>query len=126
MSAEEKLQAREQDLMKKTSELSAREYLMKEGNLFGTDLESALEFVVTTNTDETLAKSQKYVQTLQKIVETATDSKVKELIKGQPKPQTKGTHGKAFKDMSFDERVQLKNADPSRYYAEMDKLKTRI
>jgi len=126
MSAEEKLQAREKEIMKKSSELSAREYLMKNGNLFGDNLESALDFVVTTDKNETLARSEKYVQTLQKMVEVATDVKVKELLKAQPKPQRSGKTNKAFKDMSFDERLKLKQTDPSRYNTEMQKTKARI
>lgn len=127
MSAEEKLRAKEESIMRKTSELSAREYLMKNGNLFGDDLEDALDFVVTTDVDATLEKSQKYVSTLQKMINSATEKKVQDLIKNQPKPREKTeTRVKAFKDMTYNERVQLKQTDPSRFQTEMNKLKSRI
>jgi len=125
MSAEEKLRIQEEEIMKKTSELSAREYLMKEGNLFGEDLEDGLAFVVSTDKDATLAKSEKYVETLNKMITKATQREVTRLTK-QPKPKTKSTQPKAFKDMSFDERVKLKEADPARYKAEMAKVQSKI
>lgn len=126
LTAEQKLQIEMEKVSRKTNELTAREYLMKNGNLSGDDLDTALTFVVSTDEAETLSKVESYVTSLQKIINSATEKKVQEIMKSQPKPKTQKTVTKAFKDMNYNERLELKQADPSRYKAEMDKIKTRI
>lgn len=126
LTAEQKLQIEMEKVSRKANELTAREYLMKNGNLSGDDLDTALTFVVSTDEAETLSKVESYVTSLQKIINSATEKKVQEIMKSQPKPKTQKTVTKAFKDMNYNERLELKQADPSRYKAEMDKIKTRI
>lgn len=125
LSAEDKLRIKEEAIMRKASELSAKAYLMQEANLFGEELDDALELIVSTDEEKTLAKAEKYVKTLKKMVTNATELEVAKLVK-QPKPKTQSTQPKAFKDMSFDERVKLKQTDPARYKAEMAKVQSKI
>ena len=98
---------------------------MQEANLFGEQLDDVLELIVSTDEEATLNKAEKYVNTLKKIVTIATESEVAKLVK-QPKPKTQSTQPKSFKDMSFDERVKLKQTDQARYKAEMAKVQSKI
>ena len=126
MTVEQKLQAREHDLAIKSSGLVAREYLMTNGGLTGEDLDEALSFVVSDNEEKTLANSESYVTSLKRMIDKATDIKVKEIMQSQPKPKTGKTVNKAFKDMNYNERLAFKQSDPTRFKEEQAKLEVNI
>jgi len=125
LTVEQKLELRTAELDKRDNELTARKILMN-GGLAGEDLEDALLFVVNNDATKTLELSEKYINSMNRRVDTATELKVASLIKKQPKPKQTHTTAKAFKDMTYSERVEVKQTDPSRFKEEQSKLASKI
>lgn len=125
MSAEEKIQEMANSIAKRENRLDAKERLQDAG-LKGDELTDILELVVSEDRESTMAKTDRFVRLFKSSLDSALEAKTKELVKGTPKPKSNSAPAKSFKDMSFDERAQLKKSDPARYEAEMKKSRTRI
>lgn len=125
MTAEEKMQETMKEVAKRENQLDAREMLQENG-IKGDELKEVLDLVVSEDRDNTIGKTERFIKLFKNSVATATEEKTRELIKSTPKPKTNTSSTKSFKDMSFDERAELKKSDPSRYKAELDKTRRRI
>lgn len=125
MTLDEKLVTREKAIALRENRLEAREKLVEAG-LVGDELTDVLELLVTDDLNDTMSRAEIFVTTFNEAVAKATEAKTRELVKGIPKPKVSQTSAKPFKDLSFKERAELKERDPSRYNAEMEKLSKKI
>jgi hypothetical protein len=103
----------------------AREKLVESG-ITGEELSEILELVVTDDQEATLAKVEKFAEVVKKAVEKEQERNTRKALQNTPKPKNQNTETKDFKDMGFEERMRLKEADPAKYKAEMEKLRTKI
>lgn len=125
LTAEQKVERRMQEALAIENKALARERLVENG-IVGEDLQEILELVVTTDSETTMAKVDKFVSLVKKAVNTESEKLTRTALRQSPKPQTTPTETKAFKDMTFDERQKLKATDYSRFKAEMEKLRVKI
>lgn len=125
MTLDEKVTERERAVALRENSLEAREKLLEAG-LVGEDLTEVLTLIVDENLDSTLNRAQIFVEKFNDAVTRATEAKTKELVQSIPKPKVTGTQAKAFKDMNFEERANLKKQDPARYEAERAKRSSKI
>lgn len=125
LTAEEKVARTLAEVARRENALDAREKLQKAG-IIGEQLHTILDLVVSDDKVATLEKTDSFISTFTAMVDSATEAKTRELIKGTPKPKSSTTVTKAFKDMGFDERQALKEADPAKFKAEVAKLSRKI
>lgn len=125
LTAEQKLERRNKELDLKANRVDAREKLVQ-GGLVGEDLNEALELVVTEDSEATIAKVNKFLELVNRAVSSETEKLNRESLRKTPKPNASPPVTKEFKDMGFEERIQLSEKDPSRYKAEMEKLRSKI
>ncbi len=125
LTAEQKVERRMQEALAIENRALAREKLVENG-IVGEDLQEILELVVTTDSETTMAKVDKFVNLVKKAVNAESEKLTRAALRQSPKPQTTPTETKAFKDMTFDERQKLKATDYARFKAEMEKLRVKI
>ena len=125
LTAEQKLERRSKELDLKSNKVDAREKLVA-GGLVGEDLNEALEIVVSDDPVTTQARVDKFLNVIKKAVTSESERSKRESLRNTPKPNTGVTVTKEFKDMNFEERIKLRDIDPTKYKLEMDKLRTKI
>jgi len=121
MTAEEKASKILKEAILRENKLDAREKLVKAGIMGDDHLPKLLDLVVTEDKTATLERTDVIVNLYTALVESGIEAKTREQLKNQPKPKTPDTVTKEFKDMSYNERLALKEKDPARYKAEMAK-----
>ncbi len=126
LSAEERLSQRAKDIALKESRVEARELLVKNGIVNKDEIEGVLSLIVSDNLGDTLTRANTFVTLFNATVASETERKTKGILKDTPKPQNSPTSTKSFKDMGFDERMQLKSKDPAKFEAEMAKVRSTI
>ena len=125
LTAEQKVERRLKEALTIESRALARERLVDNG-ITGEELSEILELVVTDDKDATLARVDKFAGVVKKALEKEQERNTRKALQNTPKPKTQTTETKDFKDMGFEERMKLKEADPAKYKAEMEKLRTKI
>jgi predicted lipase len=125
LTAEQKVERRLKEALTIESRALAREKLVDNG-ITGEELSEILELVVTDDKDATLARVDKFAGVVKKALEKEQERNTRKALQNTPKPKTQTTETKDFKDMGFEERMKLKEADPAKYKAEMEKLRTKI
>ena len=125
LTAEQKVERRMKEALTIENRALAREKLVENG-ITGEELSEILELVVTDDKDATLAKVEKFAGVVKKAVEKEQERNTRKALQQTPKPKSQNTATKEFKDMGFEERMNLKEADPAKYKAEMEKLRTKI
>lgn len=125
LTAEQKVERRMKEAQTIENRAIAREKLVESG-ITGEELSEILELVVTDDQEATLAKVEKFAGVVKKAVEKEQERNTRKALQQTPKPKSQNTETKDFKDMGFEERMRLKEADPAKYKAEMEKLRTKI
>lgn len=125
LTAEQKVERRMKEALTIENRAIAREKLVESG-ITGEELSEILELVVTDDQEATLAKVEKFAGVVKKAVEKEQERNTRKALQQTPKPKSQNTETKDFKDMGFEERMRLKEADPAKYNAEMEKLRTKI
>lgn len=125
LTAEQKVERRLREAQTIENRAIAREKLVESG-ITGEELSEILELVVTDDQEATLAKVEKFAGVVKKAVEKEQERNTRKALQQTPKPKSQNTETKDFKDMGFEERMRLKEADPAKYKAEMEKLRTKI
>lgn len=125
LTAEQKVERRLREAQTIENRAIAREKLVESG-ITGEELSEILELVVTDDQEATLAKVEKFAGVVKKAVEKEQERNTRKALQQTPKPKSQNTETKEFKDMGFEERMRLKEADPAKYKAEMEKLRTKI
>jgi hypothetical protein len=125
LTAEQKVERRMKEALTIENRALAREKLVDSG-ITGEELSEILELVVTDDKDATLARVDKFAGVVKKALEKEQERNTRKALQNTPKPKTQTTETKDFKDMGFEERMKLKEADPAKYKAEMEKLRTKI
>ena len=125
LTAEQKVERRMKEAQTIENRAIAREKLVESG-ITGEELSEILELVVTDDQEATLAKVEKFAGVVKKAVEKEQERNTRKALQQTPKPKSQNTETKEFKDMGFEERMRLKEADPAKYKAEMEKLRTKI
>ncbi len=125
LTAEQKVERRMKEALTIENRALAREKLVDSG-ITGEELSEILELVVTDDKDATLARVDKFAGVVKRTLEKEQERNTRKALQNTPKPRTQTTETKDFKDMGFEERMKLKEADPAKYKAEMEKLRTKI
>lgn len=125
LSAEERVEKTLKEISLRENRLDAREKLVTAG-LVGDALSEMLEILVTADREGTIARVDKFLEVYNTSVASTVDTKLRENVKNTPKPRPSSTVTKKFSEMSFDERVALKETDPKRYEEELKKSKSSI
>ena len=125
LTAEQKVERRLKEALTIENRALAREKLVDNG-ITGEELSGILELVVTDDKDATLARVDKFAEVVKKALEKEQERNTRKALQNTPKPKTQTTETKDFKDMGFEERMKLKEADPAKYKTEMEKLRTKI
>lgn len=120
MSEEEKEKQRQREYDERINALNVRENkllakdILSEANLDTDDLETALSFVVSADSDDTEKRAKQYLSTL-----TKYETKVKEDMKNNtPSPKTPPTttvNKEDFNKMTYAEKYKFKTENPEAY-----------
>lgn len=125
LTAEQKVERKMKEALTIENRALAREKLVN-GGFVGEELEEVLGLVVSEDAEATISKVDKLLNVVKKAVESENERRTRESLRKTPKPVVSPTETKEFKDMNFEERMKLKDADPQRYKLEMEKLRTKI
>ena len=125
LTAEQKVERRLKEALTIENRALAREKLVDSG-ITGEELSEILELVVTDDKDATMARVDKFAEVVKKTLEKEQERNTRKALQNTPKPKTQTTETKDFKDMGFEERMKLKEADHAKYEAEIAKLRTKI
>ena len=99
---------------------------MVSSGIIGEDLNEVLETMVSEDAEATMKRIDKFISVVNKFVSAESEKHAKLALRNTPVPKVTPTETKAFKDMGYEERRKLKEADPARYKAEMEKLRVKI
>lgn len=125
LTAEQKVERRLKEAQTIENRALAREKLVN-GGFVGDALEEILSLVVSDDVEATNAKVDKFLNVVKNAVESESERRTREALRKTPKPVVNSTNTKEFKDMGFEERMKLRETDPQRYNAEMEKLRVKI
>lgn len=127
--AEQKLQARLDELAVRANKMEAMEALRKAGlgdEAIRSIVEDAELDIVSPDRDKTLARVSKLGELFKSSLEKSIAEQTKKAAAGIQTPKTAVPVNKAFKDMNFEERAELKKKDPARFEIEQKALSSKI
>jgi hypothetical protein len=127
--AEQKLQARLDELAVRANKMEAMEVLRKSGlgdEAIQSIVEDAELDIVSPDRDKTLARVSKLGELFKSSLEKSIAEQTKKAAAGIQTPKTAVPVNKAFKDMTFEERAELKKKDPARFEIEQKALSSKI
>lgn len=129
LTTEQKLQARLDELAVRANKMEAMEALRKAGlgdEAIRSIVEDAELDIVSPDRDKTLARVSKLGELFKSSLEKSIAEQTKKAAAGIQTPKTAVPVNKAFKDMNFEERAELKKKDPARFEIEQKALSSKI
>jgi len=125
LSAEEKYAKKLSELSIYENKLEATEKLRDTG-LNGEDISQVIDLLVSSDKDKTLLNTQKFIDVFKLAVEKNVSVKMQENLKNTFKPKTPISSTKAFKDMDYNERLELQKTNPAQFKKEAEAFRQRI
>lgn len=125
LTAEQKFQQLADELAYQKNQLLVEKQLQKSG-IDVDEVEGLIDMLVTKDSEKTMENTEKFVTTMQSAIESAIAKQRKANLKDMPTPKNKVPKGKAFKDMNYKERQELKEADPERFKREMSAHSSKL
>lgn len=129
LTTEQKLQARLDELAVRANKLEAMDTLRKAGlgdEAIQSIIEDAELDIVSPDRDKTLARVSKLGELFKSSLEKSIAEQTKKATAGIQTPKTAVPVNKAFKDMNFEERAELKKKDPARFEREQKAVSSKI
>lgn len=129
LTAEQKLQARLDEFAVRANKMEAMDTLRKAGlgdEAIQSIIEDAELDIVSPDRDKTLARVSKLGELFKSSLEKSIAEQTKKATAGIQTPKTAVPVNKAFKDMNFEERAELKKKDPARFEIEQKALSSKI
>ena len=125
MTAEEKMAKMVADISLRENKLDAKD-LLRTGGVAEDAIESILDMLVSDNKEQSIANTENFLKNFKSAVDSAVSTKLQTNLKNMPKPKTVALSDKAYKDMTYEERTELKKLDPVRFERELKASSTRI
>lgn len=129
LTTEQRLQARLDEFATRANKMEAMETLRKSG-LGDEDIQSIIDDaeldIVSPDRDKTLARVSKLGELFKSSLEKSIAEQTKKATAGIQTPKTAVPVNKAFKDMNFEERAELKKKDPARFEIEQKAVSSKI
>lgn len=125
MTVEQKYEKMLADLSLRENSLIVKDKL-RAGGVAEEAIEDVLGLLVNADAEKTLSNTDKFLATFKSAVEGAVSTKMQTAMKTIEKPKVTPPVTKAYKDMSYAERQTLKETDPTRFYAEMKAVSSKI
>ena len=129
LTAEQKLQARLDELAVRANKMEAMDTLRKAGlgdEAIQSIVEDAELDIVSPDRDKTLARVSKLGELFKSSLEKSIAEQTKKATAGIQTPKTAVPVNKAFKDMNFEERAELKKKEPARFEIEQKAVSSKI
>jgi len=119
--ATELLTARLDEITLHSNQLEAKEVL-RDAGMSAEDIANIVEVTATVDKEKTMSATQKVADAFKKALTNALKTENKATLHNMPTPQGSTKTAKSFKEMTFQERLDLKKSDLATYNAEMKNI----